>query len=406
MSLPHRRFLRATQTRRAASWKWSGLLGLLPLLTALALIPPLLLIWFHLADLHYLEIMPLSVGGAASLGSVLLFGLVMLTFTALCLVLPSLLIALAAAPYGQGNVPRAVAVAWAATSGILVVVWFISAHRPSFYSAFMFWPAHLAAGVFVGICALCAAYPRRHGGRERPTETVAAAFLKNPLIVGSGASVCGLIAFSTLILTIRFLAQDFLVGPLPDWGKTALPLLIAFIVSLGPGLAYLWANRVGSAGMNKSGLAVLMLMAAFVMFMISYSAWREVRHQTLIASGIVGNPTSPQLYRLPDSWNTQDEQIVADAFAPKPCELGSKQHPAGDVSPARWICGYQNFSFGRARLICNHPYMDAHHQFTNEELICLLYIDNTLASLVTLRPPGSGKSAEKATKTAPADGSL
>lgn len=349
--------------------------------------------------------MPLSVGGAASLGTVLLFGLVMLTFTALCLVLPSLLIALAVAPYGQGNVPRAVAIAWAATSGVLVVVWFISAHRPNFYSAFMFWPTHLAAGVFIGICTLCAAYPRRNDGRARSTGTVAAALLKSPLIVGFSAGLCGLIAFSTLILTIRFLAQDFLVGPLPGWGKTALPLLIAFVVSLGPGLVYVWANRMGSAGMNKSELAVLMLMATFVMFMISYSAWREVRHQTLVASGIVGNPTSPQLHRLPDSWNKQDEQIVADAFAPKHCKLSSKRHPAGDSPPTRWICGYQNFSFGRARLICNHPYVDANLQFTNENLTCVLYIDNALASLVILPPPGPAKPAEKAMKAPPAEGS-
>lgn len=367
------------------------MLGLLPLLMTLALIPPLLLIWFHLADLRFLEIMPLSFGGAASLGAVLLLGLVMLAYMALCLILPSLLIALAVAQYGTGKVPRPVVAAWAVSGGVLAVAWFISADNPNFASTFMFWPAHLATAVLVGAWALCAAYPPSNGRPKQPTGGTAVAFFRRPVLAGIGNGLCALFAFLALILTINYLAQDFfLVRPLPDWGKAALPLLIASLISLGPGMFYMWRNRIGAPGMNKLELAVLMLMAAFAMLMISYSASREVRHLTLVASGIVGNPARPQQHRLPDSWNKQDEQILAEAFEPELCKLSPGQR-TGDAISTRWICGYQNFSFGRSRLICNHPYADMDGKFTDKDLTCVLYVDNTLASLVILPPPGPAR---------------
>lgn len=404
-SLPRRRSVRGANARRAASDKRSSLLGLLPLLMSLALIPALLLVWFHLGDLHYLEIVSLSSVGAAGLGTVLLLGLFMLVYMTLCVALPSVFTAVALAQYGPERIPGAAVGAWAASAGLLAVVWFISALEPSFDSAFMFWPAHLAAGLLIGLWTLCAAYPRAHRRPSAQAPTPAAAFLRSPLVLGIGNGICGLLAFMLLVIPIKHLADDYATGLLPGWGQTALPLLIAFLLSLGPGLFYMWSNRTGAAGMNKRQLMVLMLIAAFVMLMISYSASREVRHLTLTAAGVVGSPVSPRLYRLPDNWNKQDEQIVADAFAPERCALSPKRHPAGDSLPARWICGYQNFSFGRARLICNHPYMDANRQFIKKRLICLLYIDNTLASLVSLPHPGPGKPAEETEQTPTSDGS-
>ena len=397
--LAHRRFLRATRNRRTTSWKWSSMLGLLPLLMTLALIPPLLLIWFHLADLRFLEIMPLSFGGAASLGAVLLLGLVMLAYMALCLILPSLFIALAVAQYGTGKVPRPVVAAWAVSCGALAIAWFISADNPNFVSAFMFWPAHLATAALVGTWILCAAYPRSNGKPEQPTGT-AVAFLKTPLIAGIGNGLYALLAFSALIFTIDYLAQDFfLVRPLPAWAKAAFPLLIASVISLGPGMFYMWRNRKGAPGMNKLELAVLMLMAAFAMLTISYSAPREVRHLTLVASGIVGNPVRPQLHRLPDGWNKQDEQVLAEAFQSKHCTRRPQQR-LKDATFTRWICGYQNFSFGRARLICNRPYVDTNLKFADGELTCVLYVDNTLASLVILPPPGAARPSKASPESA------
>ena len=81
------------------------------------------------------------------------------------------------------------------------------------------------------------------------------------------------------------------------------------------------ATGSGLGGMNKWQLMVLMLTAAFIMLMTSYSASREVRHLTLIAAGIVSNPTSPRLHRLPDSWNEQDKAMVATAFKNNCCPV-------------------------------------------------------------------------------------
>jgi len=370
---------------------------------SLALVPALLLVWFHLSELHYLEIVSLSSVGAAGLGIVLLLGLIMLTYMMLCVILPSVFIALAVAQYGPGRIPGAAVGAWATSGGVLVVVWFVSALEPDFASAFMFWPAHLAAGVLIGAWTLCAAYPRANS--RSATSATATTFLRNPLVLGIGNGICGLLAFLLLVIPIRHLADDYVTGLLPGWGQTALPLLIAFLISLGPGLFYMWSNRVGAIGMNKRQLMVLMLTAAFLMLILSYSASREVRHLTLIAAGIVGNPASPRLHRLPDSWNKQDEKILANAFVPKHCELGPESQTTSDAPPTRWICGYQNFSFGRAKLICNHPYMDTNRQFTDKDLTCVLYIDNTLASLVILPPPGPARRAEKAPKTPTLDSS-
>lgn len=392
-SLPHRRFLRAAHTRRVASDKSTSLLGLLPLFMSLALIPALLLVWFHLSELHFLEIVSLSSVGAAGLGFVLLVGLIMLTYSLLYVTLPSVFIALAAAQHGPERVPEATVAAWATSGGLLMVVWFISASKPNFESAFMFWPAHLAAGALIGAWTLCAAYPRANS--RCTTSTTVTAFLKNPLVLGIGNGVCGLLAFLLLVIPLKHLADDHATGLLPSWGRTALPLLIAFLISMGPGLIYMWSNRVGSTGMNKRQFMVLLLTAAFLMLMISYSASREVRQLALVAAGIVGNPTSPRLYRLPDSWTEQDKAMVTVAFNENRCPVNGDSQPVVRAIAGRWLCGYQNFSFGRARLICNHPYMDADYKFTDNRLTCVLYIDNTLASLVTLPPPGPLKPTEK-----------
>jgi len=101
------------------------------------------------------------------------------------------------------------------------------------------------------------------------------------------------------------------------------------------------------------------------------------------------------LYRLPDSWTEQDKAMVTVAFNENRCPVNGDSQPVVRAIAGRWLCGYQNFSFGRARLICNHPYMDADYKFTDNRLTCVLYIDNTLASLVTLPPPGPIKPTEK-----------
>ena len=139
---------------------------------SLALIPALLLVWFHLSELHYLEIVSISSVGAASLGIVLLVGLMMLTYSLLSVALPSVIIALAAAQHGRGRIPEATAAAWATSGGLLVVVWFISALKPSFESAFMFWPAHLAAGALIGAWNVCAAYPRANSRRTTQLQSL------------------------------------------------------------------------------------------------------------------------------------------------------------------------------------------------------------------------------------------
>ncbi|GFN25865.1 hypothetical protein ADE_15630 [Achromobacter denitrificans] len=401
--LPHQRFLRAAHARRVSSGKGLSLLGLLPLLMSLALIPALLLIWFHLGDLHYLEIVSLSAMGAASLGVVLLLGLIMLAYMMLYLTLPSVFIALAVAQYGPGNVPKAAVGAWASSGGLLAVAWFIFAQNPNFNSTVMFWSAHLAAGVLIGAWTLCAAYPRANS--QPATSTTVTVFLRSPLVLGIGNGICGLLAFVLLAIPIKHLADDQVTGPLPDWGQAALPLLLAFLISLSPGLLYMWSNRIGSRGMNKWQLMVLMLTAAFIMLMTSYSASREVRHLTLIAAGIVGNPTSPRLHRLPDSWNEQDKAMVATAFKNNSCPVDGDSQSAAGAAATRWLCGYQNFSFGRARLICNRAYMGVGYRFANKNLTCVLYIDNTLASLVVLPPPGPVKPVGKVTTTAPSPGS-
>ncbi|EJO28310.1 hypothetical protein [Achromobacter marplatensis] len=360
---------------------------------SLALIPALLLVWFHLSELHYLEIVSLSSVGAAGLGIVLLVGLIMLAYSILSVTLPSVFIALAAAQHGRGRIPEATVGAWATSGGLLAGVWFIAALKPSFESAFIFWPAHLAAGALIGAWTLCAAYP--HANSRNLTSTTVIALLKNPVALGVGNSVCGLLAFLLLVIPIRHLADDHASGLLPSWGRTALPLLIAFLISMGPGLIYMWSNRIGSNGMNKGQLMVLLLTASFLMLMLSYSASREIRQLTLLAAGIVGNPTSPRLHRLPDNWTEQDQAMVAVAFNNNSCPVNGDSQSVLRSTAGRWLCGYQNFSFGRARLICNHPHMDAEYKFTDKRLTCLLYIDNTLASLVTLPPPGPLKPTEK-----------
>lgn len=97
--------------------------------------------------------------------------------------------------------------------------------------------------------------------------------------------------------------------------------------------------------------------------------------------------------------------MVATAFKNNSCPVDGDSQSAAGAAATRWLCGYQNFSFGRARLICNRAYMGVGYKFANKNLTCVLYIDNTLASLVVLPPPGPVKPVGKVTTTAPSPGS-
>lgn len=381
---------------------WHSLVQWLPLWMVLALVPPILLIWHHLADLHSFELWPLALGNAASLGSVLFFGLILLMYLLLCLIFPSGCIAAAAWFYGPGKVPDGLAAIWTAGVGLMAVFFAISTTNPTFSSDAAFGMAVVLAATIVGVGALCVAYPRPVTAGRRATLQGKRRKDYTPFLLAFANGGVALVAFAVVVLPLHILAKgDAGSATQPNIGSLILFTVVAIVLACGPGLSYMWTNspawtdRPGRPAMNIRSFMVLLLIPPAGTIALSLSLPRELRQLTLISTGIVAPPTRTQMYRLPDSWNHQDARRISGTFDPAKCRPPETTPDADQTAqkPSLWLCGHQNFSFGRVRLVCDKPYMDQTLQFSKEPLTCAVFVDSSLTNIVNLPPPGPRRAA-------------
>ncbi|WP_454673772.1 hypothetical protein [Achromobacter pestifer] len=377
---------------------WQSIVQWLPLWMVLALVPPILLIWFHLADLHSFELWSLALGNTASLGFVLFFSLISLTYLLLCLIFPSSCIAAAASFYGRGKVPDGLATIWTAGIGLMAVFFVISATNPAFSSSTGFGTIILAATTIVGAGALCVAYPRRAtiARRANLAGNGRRDYAHFPLAIANAA--LAFVAFTAVTLPLHFLAKGDAAQPTsPDIRSLVFLTAIAITLACGPGLAYMWTHRPGRQPMNFRSFIVLLLIPPIGTIFLSLSLPTELKQLTLISTGIVAPPNRTQLYRLPDSWTQQDARRISATFNPTKCQPPESAPEPNQTAqePTLWLCGHLNFSFGRVRLVCDKPYMDSKLQFIKNPLTCAVFVDSDLTNLITLPPPGPIRSAQQ-----------
>jgi len=352
-------------------------------LLPMAFIPPIMLLWTHVANLHYPALLMPAISTTAGLGALLLIGSLVWLLWILCLAFPSLLIAMLASLYGSGSAPRRLAYAWFCTS-LSAAVWsFILTRLPAVPGPW-FYLVYVALALPVAI----AVWTRPPAGVKPPAGERARR--GRAFLMGFLALISGLFALFLLLIPLYLLMRSY--GKELDNALLSAGVIgFAFLGALVPGIVYTWQYRTdkaaGHSPMSASTFAMILLIPPAISAILMNAIPQQLNHMTLASTGIAdlgGESARPALHRLPDKWTDQDRLLTADFPSLGQCTKANISQPES----AGWLCGYRNFSFGTTQLFCNTPYADERGQFTNSPLTCLVFVGHQVTDLVHLPKPG------------------
>lgn len=358
-----------------------------PWLLPLAFCPPILLLWFHLQNLHYPSLLMSAISSTAGLGALLLLGGLVWVLWLLSLAFPSLLVAMSASLYQAGGVPARLVQAW-----IIVCLgaagWiFAMTQLPETPPWWSFFLVYAALALPVGLATW-----------SKPPAPILPP--RNDLVQRLQAVLSGALTFCIALLALCLLLLPFFLmsrayGKEPDSLLLILGVIgFSVLGALAPGIAFAWSCRgdgqSGRRPMSASGFAVLLIIPPLLSTLYLTAVQKQLSYLTLAAAGIVdkgGASAQPRLFRLPDNWSAHDH-LLTTGFPPlKQC--GATGAPAPDAST--WLCGYTNFAFGSTQLICDKPYADESGGYIDTPLTCLVFAGNQVINLVNLPKPGSAR---------------
>jgi hypothetical protein len=349
-------------------------------LLPLAFCPPILLLWIHLSDLHYPALLLPAISSTAGLGTLLLLGGLVWLAWFLSLATPSILIALTTSLYGRGNAPPSLAWSWTA-AGVFAAIYAAIANDSSQVQSIFIVNAMIA---LIPAIAVLVTPP----SPNVPARSNASRSERFWLAIGVG--IIAFFALTFLLFPLFLLGQS--MGGAPH---QAVPLarvaLLTCLLALTPGLLYAFFNtqkgRQPRGGMSYITFASTLLVPPFLAAIVLNSAKSQFIYTTLVASGVVDSfseGTGPGLYRLPEAWTANDRELTSSFPTVTQCLKSTTALP----EPGRWICGYRNFSFGAAQLICDKPYANAAGEYTKLPMTCVTYVGNQILGLNLLPPPG------------------
>ncbi len=354
-----------------------------PWLLPLAFCPPILLLWFHLQNLHYPVLLMSAISSSAGLGALLLLGGMVWLLWVLSLACPSLLVAISASLYQPGKVPARLVYAW-----ILVCVcaagWsFTAIQLTETLPWWMFFLVYAILALPIGL----AAWSSPPAPLSPPRNNVGERFRA----LGSGVAffLIAFLALCLLLLPLYLMSRAY--GKEPDSLLLVIGVIgFAFLGALAPGIIFAWSNKENvqsRAPMSATGFAALLLVPPLVSTMHLTAIQKQLSYLTLAAAGIVdkGGPSaSPKLFRLPDKWSDHDRLLTAGFPPLNKCAATDTSSPKASA----WLCGYTNFAFGSTQLICDKSYADESGGYVDAPLTCLVFAGNQIINLVNLPKPG------------------
>lgn len=355
-----------------------------PWLLPLAFCPPILLLWFHLQNLHYPALLMSAISSTAGLGALLLLGGLVWLLWLLSLAFPSLLVAASASLYQPGGVPVRLVYAWigvclCAAGGSFAAIQ-LTATLPG-------WAFHLIYATLalpVGLAAWSRPPTPLIPPRNDSVRRVQA------VLSGGWFFLIALLALYLLLLPLYLVSRAYAKEPDSLYLVTGV-VGFSFLGALLPGIAFAWRCRRDAHGgrkpMSASGFAVLLLIPPLLSTLYLSAIHKQLSYLTLTAAGIVdkgGSDARPKLLRLPDNWREHDRQLTA-GFPPL-TQCAATEAAAPEKSA--WLCGYTNFAFGNTQLICDKSYADDRGGYVSEALTCLVFAGNQVVNLVKLPKPG------------------
>ncbi|MBB1624452.1 hypothetical protein [Achromobacter sp. UMC71] len=368
-----------------------GISQLSPWLLPLAFCPPILLLRSHLTDVRHPELLMPALSGTTGLGTLLLMGSMVWLLWILSLAIPSILVAFTASHYKPGQVPRRLPALWLLFCFIGIGLSFgMTQHSANVLPTWVVIAACLILPISIGFAVWSApATPGDAGGNARSGQP--------------GAFEQAFVAFlAALLALLLLLIPLFIVGwaygsesgniPLTIW-----VILFAFLGALLPGITFAWSNRAGTstdhAPMSMSVFAALLLIPPMLSVILLPAVKQQLGYLTLVTSSITdkgGKYATPQLYRLPDNWSSDDRLLTASFPPLRQCTRGDSSQPKG----MGWLCGYRNFSFGNALLVCDKPYADENGKVIEQALSCITFIGNQVTNLSHLPKPRRARQSD------------